>query len=125
MANFILQQPPGRTVDFSECSLLDLKCGCLMIHYGQARGWNFSRVDSMRWTMIYRYNDASGGRRKETVAKLERMMKYNEFYSDRHYRRMISPRTYAELQEAVHEMFRIGELKKFAVYPIPGKEGDD
>ena len=58
MVEFIFAQPPGKRLKMNEY-FADAKCGCLMVQYGRAQGWNFYACCTESWYYRNPFDNAS------------------------------------------------------------------
>lgn len=83
--DFIMAQPRDRPLNMNDNFTSD-ECGCIMVHYGKARGFKFNWCGYNIWGKMTKDSKVI------TVAALANGRYYNDFAEESH-------KTYGEVQE--------------------------
>ena len=90
MIDFIMAQPRDRPLNMYD-NYTDDKCGCVMVHYGQAKGFEFDGCGYNEWEKEYEDDNPI------VVAKLANDRLYYDFVKN-------STKTYGEAQDKLKKM---------------------
>ena len=100
MEDFITAQPPERKIAFDESNPYDA-CGCLMVHYGKAHGFEFDGCGFETWGLYVREGIGMLPSRK-VVAEFEGNLKFSSFLP-LDYSCILDVKNYGQLQQAIRD----------------------